>query len=186
MRLRLTTTVKCLLAVVILVTPLTAAADTVLTGNVGRVFSGDLEESELSYGGSIGFMGEGPFGFEVEGTYSPDVFGETEAGSSNISTLMGNLLVGIPLGQVARIYATGGLGIMKFSVPDVDEFFEIDQNDFGFNAGAGLMVHLGDTFGARADIKYYRDLEETDPDAFDVDLGGFNYWRGSVGLSLRF
>ena len=172
---------------VLLAAPGPAAADTILTGTIGRVFSGDLEEDALSYGASIAFVGDGLLGFEIEGTYSPDVFGETPAGTNNVSTLMGNVLLSTRLGESARLYAAGGVGIMKFRVPDVDEFFDIDSNDFGMNAGAGIMLNLGQAFGARGEVRYFRDLQDPEPDdEFDVDFGGFHYWRGSIGLSLRF
>jgi hypothetical protein len=161
-----------------------AAADALVTANVGRVFSGDLEESQLSYGASIGFMGEGILGFEIEGTHTPDFFGDT-GGSNNVTTLMGNIIFGAPLGQ-ARIYASGGAGLMRLRVEDADEFFDIDRNDFGVNVGGGVMVFLGDRFGLRGDIRYYRDVRESASDDFDVDFGGFNYWRGSFGLTLKF
>ena len=51
------------------------AADTVVSATVGRTFSGDVEEGHTSYGAAIGFLGEGLFGFEVEGTYTPHFFG---------------------------------------------------------------------------------------------------------------
>ena len=60
-----------------------AAADGMVTANVGRVFSGDVDEGQTSYGAAIGFMGGGVFGFEVEGTYTPDFFGDTDNGAGN-------------------------------------------------------------------------------------------------------
>jgi opacity protein-like surface antigen len=165
-----------------------ASADAVLTGSVGRTFSGDGEEGHTSYGAAIGFLGDGIFGFEVEGTYTPHFFGpDNSDGTSNVTTLMGNIVLGVPIGgNHSRIYATGGVGLMKFRVPDADAFFDIDRNDFGMNAGAGVMVGLGDRFGIRGDVRYFRDIHESSSGDFDVDFGGFNYWRGAVGLTLRF
>ena len=173
-----------LLAVVLCFSVRPAAADTLVTGTVGWVFSGDLEQDHLSYGASIGFMGEGILGFEIEGTHTPDFFGETP-GNNNVTTLMGNVILGAPLGG-ARLYASGGAGLMKLRVADVDEFFDVDRNDFGVNAGAGIMVFFGDNFGARGDIRYFRDVHESEAGGFDVDFGGFHYWRGSFGLTLKF
>ena len=166
-----------------------SSADTVVTGSVGRTFSGDVEEGHTSYGAAIGFLGEGLFGFEVEGTYTPHFFGPDPTDStSNVTTLMGNIVLGVPIGNNnSRIYATGGVGLMKFRVPDADEFFDIDRNDFGMNAGAGVMVNLSERFGVRGDVRYFRDIREsTSGDDFDVDLGGFHYWRGAVGVTLKF
>ena len=164
------------------------SADTVITGTVGATFSGDVEESHASYGAAIGFLGEGLFGFEVEGTYTPHFFGpDLDIGTSNVTTLMGNLVLGVPIGgNNSRIYATGGVGLMKFRVPDPDVFFDIDRNDFGMNAGAGVMVGLGDHFGIRGDVRYFRDIHESSTGDFEVDFGGFNYWRGAGGITFTF
>jgi len=165
-----------------------ASADTVITGTVGATFSGDVEESHVSYGAAIGFLGEGIFGFEVEGTYTPHFFGpDLDIGTSNVTTLMGNIVLGVPIGgHNSRIYATGGVGLMKFRVPDPDVFFDIDRNDWGVNAGAGVMIGLGDRFGLRGDIRYFRDIHESTTGDFDVDFGGFNYWRGAGGITFKF
>ena len=85
-----------LLAVVLCFSVRPAAADALVTGTVGWVFSGDLEQDHLSYGASIGFMGEGILGFEIEGTHTPDFFGETP-GNNNVTTLMGNVILGVLL-----------------------------------------------------------------------------------------
>lgn len=177
----------CAAAIVLAVVPGPAGADTVITGSVGRATGGDLEEGHLSYGAAIAFTGNGPLGFEVEGTYTPDVFGDTPGGTNNITTLMGNVVLGLPAGDTVRVYATAGAGLLKFRVPDVDEFFDVNSTDFGVNAGAGVIVRLGDRLGVRGDLRYFRDLKDTEPDnEFDVDFGGFRYWRGSVGVTLQF
>jgi opacity protein-like surface antigen len=165
-----------------------AAADTILTASVGRVFSGDVEEGHTSYGAAIGFMGDDSvFGFEIEGTYTPHFFGEdTGTGTNNVTTLMGNIVLGAPVGTSARVYATGGVGLMKFRVPDADAFFDVDRNDWGVNAGAGVMFRFSDRFGARGDVRYFRDVRESETGDFALDLGGFHYWRGAVGLTLKF
>jgi hypothetical protein len=75
---------------------------------------------------------------------------------------------------------------MKFRVPDADAFFDIDRNDFGMNAGAGVMVGLGQNFGVRGDLRYFRDVHQSTGNEFDVDFGGFHYWRGAVGVTLKF
>jgi opacity protein-like surface antigen len=163
-----------------------AAADTVVTGSVGRAFGGELEDSQLSYGLALGFMGDGIFGFEIEATYTPDFFGDTPGGDNNTTTLMGNILLGAPIGDKARIYATGGVGLLKFRVDDTDDFFDVSRNDFGVNAGAGVFVYFSDNIGLRGDIRYFRDVREEDDGEFDVDFGGFDYWRGSIGVSFKF
>jgi len=107
------------------------SADLVITGTVGGTFSGDVEEGHTSYGAAIGFLGEGIFGFEVEGTYTPHFFGpDNTFGTSNVTTLMGNIVLGVPIGGNARLYATGGVGLMKFRVPDAGEQRLVQEHGF--------------------------------------------------------
>jgi hypothetical protein len=161
-----------------------AAADTIANANIGGVFSGDVDKSHTSYGAGVAFLGN-TFGFEAEATYTPHFFGDTPAGSNNVTTLMGNLVLSASLGDTARIYASGGGGLMKFRVPDFNQFFDVDQNDFGVDAGAGVLLRFGQSLGARADVRYYRDVQtSSNPDR--VDFGSFHYWRGAVGVTFRF
>src|SRR5258707_13779666 len=107
-----------------------AAADTIANANIGGVFSGDVDQSHASYGAGVAFLGN-TFGFEAEATYTPHFFGDTPAGTNNVTTLMGNLVLTPPLGTSARIYASGGGGLMKFPVPAFHQVFGVDQHDFG-------------------------------------------------------
>ena len=72
----------------------------------------------VDFGASLGWMGAGIIGVELDFGYSPNFFedtagaGDFEFGDSNVTTLMGNLLVGVPVGgQVGpglRPYGSGG------------------------------------------------------------------------------
>jgi hypothetical protein len=85
-----------------------------------------------------------------------------------------------------RIYASGGLGLMKTRVEDVSGFFEVDSNELGMNVGGGF-IFVPDRIGVQADVRYFRNLTDPEPDdEFDVDLGDLNFWRASVGIALRF
>jgi opacity protein-like surface antigen len=179
--------VTLLLAVLPLLAAPAARADTILTGSVGSTFGGDLDQSHISYGGALSFVGDGILGFEVEGAYTPHFFGnDPNIDSSNAATLMGNLLLATPTGHSFRLYATGGVGIMKFKVTDFDPTFDVDQNDFAMNAGAGVFLGFGGPLGVRGDIRYFRDLQTRTDDITKVDFGKVDFWRGSVGLTLRF
>jgi hypothetical protein len=171
--------------------PAAASAEVHVTPYVGRAFNGDADDDSKTYGGSIAFLGN-LVGFEVDGAYTRDFYGSTLfAGAdtdNNVTSLMGNLVLGPEFGDGrGRVFATVGAGLVKTRVQDEDDFFDVDQNDFGISAGAGLTWFLGDRLGARGDVRYVRDLQDPDPDdEFDVELGDLDYWRGSVGLSLRF
>jgi hypothetical protein len=85
----------------------------------------------LTYGASIGWMGAGIIGWEADLGYTPEFFeGDDDdpdflnTGDSNVTTLMGNVLVGIPVGGQTgggvRPYVVGGAGLMKSRVEDAD------------------------------------------------------------------
>jgi opacity protein-like surface antigen len=164
-------------------------AETMLSGHAGWAFSGDLPDSRTTYGGALTFMGDGPIGFEIEGAYTPDFFGDPDLflGSNNVSTLMGNILLGTRLGPNGRIYASVGGGLLKSSASSVDDFFDVSRNDFGVTAGGGAMGFFTNNLGIRGDIRYFRNVGDDEPDnEFDIDFGSFSYWRGTGGLVLRF
>jgi hypothetical protein len=48
------------------------------------------------------------------------------------------------------------------------------------------MGFATDHVGFRGDIRYSRALADPDEDnEFDVALGDFDYWRGTVGITFR-
>ena len=164
-------------------------ADTMISAHAGKVFGGDLDESRTTYGGALTFMGDGAFGFEVEGAVTPDFFGDEDdfLGENNVTTLMGNILLGTRFGDSGRVYASVGGGLLKFRVEDVDQFFEVDSTDWGATAGAGAMGFFTENLGVRGDVRYFRSLGDPEPDnEFDIDFGDFSYWRGTAGIVLKF
>ncbi|MGH9889567.1 MAG: outer membrane beta-barrel protein, partial [bacterium] len=101
--------------------------------------------------------------------------------------LMANVLLGTRFGRSGRLYATVGAGLLKSHVKDADEFFDVSSSDFGVNGGVGAMGFFGGNLGLRADVRYFRNLSDPQPDNnFDVDFGDFSYWRGTAGLVIRF
>jgi hypothetical protein len=189
----------------ILGSPAKASADWLFTPFVGTVFSGaadfddgfDTEfefERRFTYGASLGFMGAGAFGWEIDFGYTPNFFQTTSdddfdfASDSNVTTFMGNVILGVPLGGQSgfgvRPYAVGGAGLLRASVTDVDEFFDVDKNSWGFDLGGGLMI-LFDNVGIRGDVRYFRTFTSGDDDELDFDLGGFDFWRATAGVTFR-
>ena len=98
-----------------------ASADWLFTPYLGIVFGGaantvDIDtldeafEQRANFGGSLSSMGGGVFGFEVDFNYTPNFFQLTEGGedfeffdvNSSMTTLMGNLVIGIPIYWIAR------------------------------------------------------------------------------------
>jgi opacity protein-like surface antigen len=179
--------------------PAQARADWVFTPYIGvnlarggDVFDIDSGKNSVNFGGSLGFMGAGVFGFEVDFGYSPDFFdtNDSNAFDGNVTSLMGNIIIGIPIGGQTgggvRPYVSGGVGLLKSKLDDVDDFFDVDQNSFGINAGGGVMVFFTDNVGIRGDMRYFRSLKDNDEDDVDLSLGSFDFWRASAGVTFRF
>jgi opacity protein-like surface antigen len=174
----------------LLALPSTARADWLLTPFLGVSFGGDADGQHVTYGGSIGYMGAGVVGFEVDFSHAPEFLDELLFPESSVTSFMGNVIVGVPIGgsdASVRPYATGGVGLLRTSVSDIGGFFDIDNNSFGINVGAGVMVFVNDRVGIRGDLRYLRALQDPEEDdEFDIDFGSFDFWRGTVGVTFKF
>jgi len=187
--------------------PTKASADWLFTPYIGMNWGGtavfndaDFEdefEQKMNFGASLSWMGAGVLGFEVDLGFAPNFFENTagendfEFGDSNLTTLMANLKVGAPIGGQTgagiRPYASGGVGIIKSRIDDPDDLFEVDSSDFGLNVGGGVAGFFSDNLGLQGDVRYFRSLQDNEPgDDIDVALGSFSFWRGTVGLVIRF
>jgi hypothetical protein len=165
-----------------------ASAETILTPYAGIVFGSDVSDEHGVYGGGLLFTGN-TFGFEVDFGYAPDFFGSSRVDlpDNNLTTLMGNIVLGGRVGDNSRVYASAGGGLMKPRVDSADDFFDVDRNDFGVNAGGGIILGLSDRLGIRGDVRYFRNVGDPEPDnEFDIDFGNFSYWRATGGLAFTF
>ena len=187
--------------------PSKASADWLLTpfvgwnwGGTANLINGDFDdefEQKAMFGASLGWMGAGIVGFEVDFGYSPNFFenttgsGDFEFGDSNLTTLMGNLLIGVPIGGQHgvgfRPYAVGGVGLVKSRIGSSGDFFNVDSSNWGFNVGAGAMFFFTDKVGLRGDVRYFGSLEDVEPlDDLNIGLADFHFWRGTLGVTIRF
>ena len=190
-------------AIVTAAIPTRASADWLFTPFVGATFGGNAEvggsgdtfkndfERKLNYGATLGWMGAGVIGFEADFGYSPNFFRADNnsdkfnlVGDGNVTTLMGNLVVGAPLGPV-RPYASGGIGLLKSKVDNAEQFLNASRNDFGYDLGGGVMFLAGN-IGIRGDLRYFRSLQSNDANSIDFSLGNFKFWRGTVGVTFKF
>jgi opacity protein-like surface antigen len=196
-----------------------AAADWLFTPYLGIVFGGaansvdintldEAFEQRANFGGALSGSANGVFGFELDFNYTPNFLQLTEGDEdfeffdvdSSITTLMGNVVIGIPIGGTTgggvRPYVTGGAGLMRANVAVEDLFENLSTNELGVNVGGGVHIFFGDNFGLRGDVRYFRAIAQDDDedvlDVFDDDfldgnwLSDFDYWRGTIGLTFRF
>lgn len=170
-----------------------ARADWMLTPFAGVAFGGDTNTQKLTYGGTIDWMAGGAVGLELDAGLSPDLLDRDDdvdlgVTGSNVATLMGNIVVGAPLGAPGiRPYVTGGAGLIRTSVSSVNNLFDISDKSFGVNVGAGIVGFTGGHFGLRADVRYFRSLQDNNSgSAIDLGLGSFDFWRATLGAAFRF
>ena len=75
------------------------------------------------------------------------------------------------------------------SLPDGGTIATVSSsnNDFGWNAGAGVMGYFSDHFGLRGDVRYLRNLQNNSTSVTDInfDPGSFHFWRASIGVVIR-
>jgi opacity protein-like surface antigen len=195
MRLIRTFSVATLVLGAALLSAAPARADWLLTPFAGVTFSGDSQKENFTYGGSLAYMGASVVGFELDFGYTPEFFEPDNdeldlIDDSNVTTLMGNIVIGAPIGgsgAQVRPYAVGGVGLLRTSVTGTDEFFDISNNDFGFDVGGGVYIFFNDHVGIRGDLRYFRSLRDPEEDnEFDIATGDFDFWRGTGGITFRF
>jgi len=152
----------------------------------------DAVERRLDFGATLGWN-PSVVGFEFDFGWSPNFFEDTagdrnfEFGDNNVTTLMGNVLLSAPPGSGFRPYASAGLGLIRSSVASATGLFDdLSSNDLGVNFGGGINAQFNDRFGVRGDVRYFRALQDNEPDNdLDLSLGSFDFWRGTVGLTFR-
>jgi len=174
----------------VLAAPTQARADWIFTPYLGANFAGETEDTNVNFGGSLGYMGAGIVGFEVDFGYAPDFFEVPDISDANVTTFMANVIVGVPIGGMGegvRPYASGGAGLLRTNIDDVDDFFDVTDNSFGINVGGGVMGFLTDNVGIRGDLRYFRNVGDDEPgEDFDLAFGDLDFWRGTLGVAFRF
>lgn len=204
-------------ALALTLAPWTASAEWLFTPNVGGVFGGPADGG-VSWGATLGWMGKGIIGAEADLAFtSNDLFSQEEADLLGIernfldaraTTVMGNVLVGIPFGGTTAGGVTpffaGGLGWLRTNVQTNDDLFDFDesQNNFALDLGAGAFGFVNDNWGFRGDIRWYYSITDPDlnfdlldvgvvnrVDQINLDLTGIDidrdFWRATGGVTFR-
>jgi len=163
---------------------------------IGYNFGGDAgcpaitncDDKHANYGVSFGALGSF-IGFEVEIAYTSDFFGAIGSTNSNVLTSMGNVMLAPKFGAV-QPYGVAGLGILRTKVTNAG--VESAQNQFGFDAGGGLIVFFSNHVGVRGEVRYFRSFQAFDhlnlPPGANFDIGGTNldYGRAAAGVIFQF
>ena len=155
--------------------PAVAAADTYVSPFYGITFAADAKEKAPIYGASVSLLGRSA-GLEVEFGYSPNFFGD--AAKANVTTLMlGFQAGGNTMGKGVKPYAVVGAGLMRTQIDNSQLLNGVDSNDFGLSIGAGVNAFFTPNVGIRADVRYYRQLQDPTGDNGIPIATKFDYWR---------
>lgn len=168
-----------------------ARADVLLTPFLGVTFGGDTPDQQVNYGVSAAFLARGVFGIEVDAALTPNFFDAgdlVDLDDSNVSTFMVNAMIAAPSQTPGvRPYASAGAGIVHARATSVGNVFDLNENTFGVNLGGGVIGQFNERVGVRGDLRYFRSVQDSDGgDDIDLDLGGFNFWRATLGVTFRF
>lgn len=187
------------LLLVLMFTPAAAPADWLFSPTFGPTFGADtFGEERVAYGAALAWRDEEAFGWELDLSLAPDFFeGASDGalvftGTGRVLTAMANAIVGLNSGA-ARVqpYVTGGVGLMQMHVISEEGAFTTTTNEAGFNVGAGAMAFATSRIGLRGDLRYIRSFQNQHPSwtrGTDLDIapGSFDFWRGTLGVTLRF
>jgi len=184
----------------IMLAPVSARADVLFIPFFGVNFGGDsgkeiseaFDSSQYNWGASIAFMGGGIFGVEGDFGYSPDFYGKTDVGGSNVFTATGNLIIGIPFGGQqgfgVRPYGVAGAGMLRSQSDFGTDAAEIDENNVTWSLGGGLLVFFGSKAGLRFDVRYFKTFDDLELLGVPIaqSPGKVDFTRTSLGFVLRF
>jgi hypothetical protein len=160
---------------------------------IGYDFGGDAscpqitncQDKKSNYGVSLGSMGS-ILGFEEEFAYAKDFFGNSPALSSNVLTLMSNLMIVPAIGPV-HPYVLGGLGLIKSHIEfTAASIFTSNNNDLGWDLGGGVIVLLGGHLGVRGDIRYFHAFQDLTVAGITVSNAKLDFGRAAAGLVVKF
>lgn len=192
-----TVVLACLLAGL---TPAAAAADWLITPFIGLKFAGDTNlliadqgagDTKLALGGSLALLSDGLLGIEADFGYFPRFFDDDEAGlisRSSVATLMGSVIVAVPrtlTRESLRPYVIGGLGLMQANISFLSQVFEVDSNLLGLNVGGGAIGDISDRTSLRFELRYFKNITGDETGA-SFSATRLSFWRGTVGVSVRY
>ncbi|MGE0815930.1 MAG: outer membrane protein [Vicinamibacterales bacterium] len=171
--------------------PRAASADLRATGFAGSARINETNKG--TFGGAVTFGGLLGIEFDASrislGTLADVDVAEVTA---NITTYMGNLVVRAPTGPI-QPYASAGVGVVRVTgdvkVPFVGTLVSASARDAAWNLGGGVYVMPSENFGLRADLRHFQTSDVTWEDITglnDLPLPKFDFWRATVGLTVKF
>jgi hypothetical protein len=169
-----------------------ARADWVVAPFLGGQMGGDALHKNTAVGISGGWKGNSWLGAEADFSWAPQFFEQNGFTTERqVTTFMGNVVVSIPSGKrdMFQPYVSGGLGLIRPTLSEPGGVFALtEKNKLGTDIGGGATIFFNRSVGIRGDLRYFHGLhaQDSDANAFNLDLAGFHFWRTSAGLAVRF
>jgi len=170
-----------------------AHADGFISPFIGGSFGGDSGCPEIAncdtktrnIGVSIGSLGS-VIGGEFEFNFIDQFFGQTAGVSSNMFTIMGNIMFAPKVGAI-QPYVVTGLGLMKAHVEFTPtSLVSTDNNDLAWDIGGGIMGFFTPHFGIRGDLRYFHSFQTFEVIGLNLSNTKIDYGRLSGGVILKF
>jgi len=177
----------------VLATSSLARAQGFISPFIGYNFGGDsgceqisnCENKSRNLGVSLGSIGS-VIGGEFELNFIDNFFGDRADVSSNVFTLMGNVMFAPKVGAV-QPYVLTGLGLMKthveFTVPGL---IEANNNHLAWDIGGGVIGFFTPHFGVRGDLRYFHAFQDIDIFGLSIADTKIDYGRVSGGVIFKF
>ena len=142
-------------------------------------------DKKVNWSVAAGVLGK-IVGIEGEFAYAPDFFGSASGFSSNVVTMMGNIMLAPKVGPV-HPYVLAGVGLIKSHVDlTTTSLFTTDNSDFGWDVGGGVIGFVSGHFGLRADLRYFHSFQDFTVLGFTLDNTKLDYGRASAGVVFKF
>ncbi len=190
-------------ALLLTLTPAPAQAqDWLVVPFLGITFGGssslfeDLErgagETSTSIGGSVLWLGRGVLGIEGDFGYVPGFFERGDQQifrtGSYVTSFTGSAVLAMPLRitrESLRPYVVAGFGLLRGEAKDTQDIFIIRSTMPALVIGGGALGFLTTNVGVRFDLRHLRSLGQGD-ELVVREGPRVRFWRGSIGLILRY
>jgi opacity protein-like surface antigen len=155
-------------------------------GDAGCPEITNCKDKAFNWGVGVGALGA-VLGAELEFAYTDQFFGEAPNQDSSVLTLMGNAMLAPKFGPV-QPYGLAGVGLIKTSVDlTLGGIVNDDNNQFGWDAGGGLMIFFGRHFGIRGDVRYYHSFQALKFIGFPIPSEAkLDFGRAAGGVVFKF
>jgi outer membrane protein with beta-barrel domain len=170
-----------------------AHADGFISPFIGYNFGGDSGCQEVSncetktrnIGVAIGSLGA-VVGGEFEFNFIDQFFGQRTDVSSNLFTMMGNVMFAPKVGPI-QPYVLTGLGVMKTHVEFTPtSLVSTNNNNLAWDIGGGVIGFFTPHFGIRGDLRYFHSFQDLSVLNLNISDTKIDYGRVAGAVVLKF